>query len=152
MTTTEPDSNSHQPAQQHGNDAASPPPKVVYGYVRVVRGDIVQAAALKADLLEFCHAHGYMRGTVFVDWGVEDTAIARPSFASLLDVCGLVGGHGVVVPARRHLSGHAATLDILLRQLERTGVTLIVADEVEAELHGAITAASRPSKTREAAS
>jgi hypothetical protein len=113
------------------------PPRVLYGYVRVVRGDTERAAALKADLLSFSRSYGYMLGTVFTDWGIEDTAIARPGFSSLLDVCKLVGSHGVVVPARSHLSTHDETLAVLLRQIQRTGVELIVADEFEAALHGA---------------
>jgi DNA invertase Pin-like site-specific DNA recombinase len=113
------------------------PPRVLYGYVRVVRGDKERAAALKADLLAFCRTYGYMLGTVFTDWGVEDTAIARPGFSSLLDVCKMVGSHGVVVPARSHLSTYEETLAVLLRQIQRTGVELIVADEFAASLHGA---------------
>lgn len=114
------------------------PPRVLYGYVRVVRGDKERAAALKADLLAFCRAYGYMLGTVFTDWGVDDTAVARPGFSSLLDVCKLVGSHGVVVPAQSHLSTHDETLAVLQRQIQRTGVQLIAADQFEATLHGAI--------------
>jgi hypothetical protein len=73
-----------------------------------------------------------MLGTVFTDWGVDDTALARPGFASLLDVCNLVGSHGVVVPARSHLSSHEDTLAVLERQIQRTGVRLVVAAEITA--------------------
>jgi DNA invertase Pin-like site-specific DNA recombinase len=118
------------------------PPRVLYGYVRVVRGDKERAAALKADLLAFCRAYGYMLGTVFTDWGVDDTAVARPGFSSLLDVCKLVGSHGVLVLAKSHLSTHEETLATLTRQIQRTGVQLIAADEFEAMLHGATGTAS----------
>jgi hypothetical protein len=133
--------------ERHVDDVDAPPPKILYGYVRVVRGDDKRATLLKADLLAFCQAYGYMRGTVFVDWGVEDTAIARPSFTSLLDVCRLVGAHGVVVPARAHLSSHAETLALLQLQIQRTGVELVVADEFEANLHRAIAVVERPLDT-----
>ncbi|WP_051793384.1 recombinase family protein [Kibdelosporangium aridum] len=119
-----------------GGEPSQLPPRVLYGYVRVVRGDTARAAALKAELLTFCHSYGYMLGTVFTDYGVEDTAIARPGFSSLLDVCKLVGSHGVVVPARSHLSTHDETLAVLLRQIRRTGVKLIAADEFAATSHG----------------
>ncbi|MCE7006588.1 recombinase family protein [Kibdelosporangium philippinense] len=108
------------------------PPRVVYGYVRVIRGDTDRAAALKADLMAFCRTYGYMLGTVFTDWGVDDTTLARPGFASLVDVCKLVGSHGVVVPARSHLSSHDDTLSVLKRQIQRTGVQLVCVDEVTA--------------------
>lgn len=111
------------------------PPRVLYGYVRVVRGDVERAATLKADLFAFCRTYGYMLGTVFTDWGVEDTALARPGFSSLLDVCKLVGSHGVLVPARSHLSGHEDTRLLLERQIRRTGAQLVVAAEIMA--HGA---------------
>jgi hypothetical protein len=74
---------------------------------------------------------------------VDDTTIARPGFSSLLDVCKLVGSHGVVVPARSHLSTHAETLAVLLRQIQRTGVQLIAADEFAANLHRGLTS-NRP--------
>lgn len=115
---------------QPGDEPSQLPPRVLYGYARVVRGDTERAAALKADLLSFSRTYGYMLGTVFTDWGVDDTAIARPGFSSLLDVCKLVGSHGVVVPSRSHLSTHDETLAVLLRQIRRTGVELIAADEV----------------------
>ncbi|GAB3873883.1 recombinase family protein [Kibdelosporangium lantanae] len=108
------------------------PPRVVYGYVRVVRGATERAAMLKGDLLEFCRNYGYMLGTVFIDWGLDDTSIARPGFSSLLDVCQLVGSNGVVVPAKTHLSTHEETLAVLTHQIQRTGVKLIAADEVTA--------------------
>ncbi|MBP2323790.1 hypothetical protein JOF56_004175 [Kibdelosporangium banguiense] len=113
-------------------DACQPLPPVVYGYIRVVAGDEVRATILKADLLVFCCANGFMHSTVFTDFGVDDTAVARPGFASLLDVCRLVGSYGVVVPARTHLSSFAPTLDVLTRQLRRTGTKLLAVDEVTA--------------------
>jgi hypothetical protein len=127
--------NGHQPYKE--------PPKVLYGYLRVVRGDLERAAGLKRDLLDFARANGFMLGTVFTDWGVDDTAIARPGFSSLLDVCKLVGSYGVVVPTRAHLSAHDETLATLTRQIQRTGVKLIAADEFEAQLHGATGAAHK---------
>jgi hypothetical protein len=117
--------------QPQGEPSALPP-RLLYGYVRVTRDDTERAAALKADLLSFCHTYGYMLGTVFTDWGVEDTALARPGFASLLDVCNLVDSHGVVVPARSHLSGHGETRAVLERQIRRTGAQLVVAAEITA--------------------
>jgi hypothetical protein len=52
------------------DESSQLPPRVLYGYVRVIQGDKERAAALKADLLSFCHTYGYMLGTVFTDWGV----------------------------------------------------------------------------------
>jgi hypothetical protein len=108
-----------------------PPPKVVYGYLRVVRSDVGRAEGLRTDLAAFCNANGFMLSTVFTDWGVEDTAIARPGFASLLDVCQLVGSYGVVVPTRAHLSAHQPTLELLALQIKRTATKLIAVDEFE---------------------
>jgi hypothetical protein len=145
--------NGKQPYKRPADGAADPsPPKVLYGYIRAIRGDVQRAAVLKADLQAFCQTHGFMLGTVFTDWGVEDTAIARPGFSSLLDVCKLVGSHGVIVPARSHLSSHAETLATLTRQIRRTGAVLIAADKFEADLHGATTASDRPHDTAEESS
>jgi DNA invertase Pin-like site-specific DNA recombinase len=108
------------------------PPRVLYGYVRVDRDDQERAAALKSDLLSFCRTYGYLLGTVFTDWGVADTAVARPGFSSLLDVCKLVGSYGVLVPTRSHLSSDDDTLTVLSRQVRRTGVQLIAVDDVTA--------------------
>jgi hypothetical protein len=136
-----PEQENGQPQRKTVGSAEEPsqlPPQVLYGYVRVVRGDKERAAALKADLLVFSRTYGYILGTVFTDWGVDDTAIARPGFSSLLDVCKLVGSHAVIVPTRSHLSTHDNTLTVLQRQIKRTGVELIAADEFEAEQHGAV--------------
>jgi hypothetical protein len=119
------------------------PPRVVYGYLRVAGNDTQRAKALKADLREFCHAFGYMLGTVFADWGAADRDLARPGFSSLLDVCQLVSSYGVLVPSVGHLSAHAETLEVLKRQIQRTGTTLIAADEVTANRHGAAVQADR---------
>jgi hypothetical protein len=122
-----------------------PPPKVVYGYCKVAEGDTVRAAILKEDLQVFCHSNGFMLSTVFTDWGVDDTAVVRPGFSSLLDVCQLVGSYGVVVPSRMHLSAHEPTLEMLTRQIRRTGVKLVAVDEVTAAgLSGAEPDKGRP--------
>jgi hypothetical protein len=98
----------------------------------VAAGDQVRATILKDDLLAFCRRNGFMLSTVFADFGVDDTAIGRPGFASLLDVCQLVGSYGVVVPTRMHLSSYAPTLEILTLQIKRTGTKLVVVDEIVA--------------------
>jgi hypothetical protein len=127
------ENNNHRPDKRRDEDKpGKPPPKVVYGYIRVVAGDDVRATILKADLLVFCRANGFMLSTVFTDFGVDDTAIARPGFSSLLDVCHLVGSYAVVVPSRGHLSGYEATLELLTLQIKRTGTKLIAVDEVAA--------------------
>jgi resolvase-like protein len=125
--------NNHQPGSSSDKDSSNKlPPKVVYGYIRVIVGDEVRAAILKADLLVFCRSNGFMLSTVFTDFGVDDTAIARPGFSSLLDVCQLVGSYGVVVPSRMHLSAFAPTLEVLTLQIKRTGAKLVALDEVAA--------------------
>ena len=116
----------------NGKETRREPPKVLHGYVRVVRGDVGRAEAHKFGLWEFCRANGFMLGTVFTDWGVEDSEVARPGFSSLLDVCRFVGSEGVVVPAKTHLSPHDRTLETLMFQLRRIGARLIAMDEVAA--------------------
>jgi hypothetical protein len=113
-------------------EAAKPPRPVVYGYCKVAKGDAVRAAFLKEDLRVFCRSKGFMLSTVFTDFGVDDISVVRPGFSSLLDVCQLVGSYGVVVPSRMHLSGHEATLDLLTRQIRRTGARLVAVDEFAA--------------------
>jgi hypothetical protein len=105
---------------------------VVYGYIRVAAGDEVRATILKTDLLMFFRANGFMLSTVFTDFGADDTAVMRPGFAALLDVCQLMGSYGVVVPSHLHLSPDEPTLEVLRRQLKRTGVKLLAVDEVTA--------------------
>jgi hypothetical protein len=135
---------------EHDHVAKSSP-KVVYGYIRVVVGDDVHAIILKADLLVFCRANGFILSTVFTDFGIDDTAIARPGFSSLLDVCQLVGSYGVVVPSRMHLSTFAPTLDVLTLQIKRTGTKLIAVDEMAAAGPSGRTpgAGTEPATTRE---
>jgi DNA invertase Pin-like site-specific DNA recombinase len=116
----------------NGKQPYKEPPQVLHGYVRVVRGDVGRAEAHKFGLWEFCRANGFMLGTVFTDWGVEDSDVARPGFSSLLDVCRFVGSGGVVVPAKTHLSSHERTLETLTLQLKRIGAKLIAVDEVAA--------------------
>jgi DNA invertase Pin-like site-specific DNA recombinase len=128
---------SRQDAKPPAEESSQLPPRVLYGYVRVTKGDQQRAATLKADLFSFCRTYGYMLGTVFTDWGVDDSDVARPGFSSLLDVCRLVGSHGVLVPARSHLSTHDSTLTVLQRQILRTGVQVIAVDEVTASGLGA---------------
>jgi hypothetical protein len=135
MNTPEENRQPQPNAQQAADEPSQLPPRVLYGYLRVVRGDTERAAAFKADLFGFCRIYGFMLGTVFTDWGVEDTTIARPGFSSLLDVCTLVGSYGVLTPTRAHLSSHAETQAVLVRQIQRTGVPLIAADEFVATTH-----------------
>jgi hypothetical protein len=135
--------NGKKPTVPPTEEPNKPPPRVLYGYLRMINGDDKRATTLKADLLTFCRTHGFMLGTVFTDWGVEDRAIARPGFSSLLDVCRLIGSHGVLVPTQSHLSTHSETLATLTRQIQRTGAKLIAADDFEANLHGA---SDRPAK------
>jgi hypothetical protein len=111
--------------------AGKPPPNVVYGYLRVIRSDVGRAEGLRTELAAFCMANGLMLNIIFTDWGVEDTAIARPGFTSLLDVCQLVGSYGVVVLTRAHLSVHQPTLELLTLQIKRTATKLIAVDEFE---------------------
>lgn len=108
-----------------GPKSGAEAPRILYGYVRVVRGGDERARSLRQELLEFCRSNEFMLGTVFTDWGVEDSDIARPAFSSLLDVCQLVGSYGVLVPTREHLSATEATLELLTRQIRRTGSKLI---------------------------
>jgi hypothetical protein len=113
-------------------EAAKPSPRVVYGYIRVAKDNEVRAVVLKAELQVFCRSNGFVLSTVFVDRDTADRAIARPAFASLLDVCQVIGSCGVVVPNRMHLSPHKPTLEVLVRQIVNTGAPLIAADEVAA--------------------
>jgi hypothetical protein len=113
-------------------ETTKPPPKALYGYIRIAIGNEERAAALKADLQVFCRSNGYMLSTVYTDRDVDDQAIARPGFSSLLDICQILRSHGVVVPSRMHLSPHEPTLTVLLNQIQRTGAVLIAVDETVA--------------------
>jgi hypothetical protein len=128
------ETNNHRSGSHHVTDTADKqqPLRVVYGYCKFAAGDAVRAAILTADLRVFCRTNGFMLSTVFTDWGVDDSQLARPGFSSLLDVCRLVGSYGVVVPSRGHLSAHDSTLDTMTLQLARIGVELIAADDVTA--------------------
>ncbi|SMD14608.1 recombinase family protein [Kibdelosporangium aridum] len=141
MSAHQENSRSQRDKPRPTGESSQLPPRVLYGYVRVAQGDRERAAALKTDLMAFCQTYGYMIGTVFSDFGVEDSDVARPGFSSLLDVCRLVGSYGVVVPSRTHLSAHEETLAVLLRQIRRTGAKLIAIDEFEASLNGATSTA-----------
>jgi hypothetical protein len=105
--------------------------RVVYGYIRVAVGDEIAVGILKADLLLFCRSNNFMLSTVFTDIDVDDSAVVRPGFTALLDVCKLVGSYGVVVPSYRHLSSFVSTLEFLKLQIKRTGAHLIVVDDAQ---------------------
>jgi len=105
--------------------------RVVYGYIRAAVGDEISAGIFKADLLLFCRSNNLMLSTVFTDIDVDDSAVVRPGFAALLDVCKLVGSYGVVVPSYRHLSSFVPTLEFLKLQIKRTGAHLIVVDDAQ---------------------
>jgi hypothetical protein len=107
---------------QGGQEEEEPrkPPKVVYGYIRVVAGDEVRVTTLKAGLLVFCRSNGFMLSTVFTDFGADDISVVRP------------GSYGVMVPSRLQLSSDAATLETLTLQIKRTAAKLIAVDDVTA--------------------
>jgi hypothetical protein len=113
-------------------ETPKPPPRALYGYIRIAIGSEERAAALKADLQIFRRSSGYMLSTVYTDRDVDDRAIVRPGFSSLLDICRTLRSHGVVVPSRMHLSPHEPTLTVLLNQIQRTGAVLIAVDETVA--------------------
>jgi hypothetical protein len=113
-------------------EAARPPLRVVYGYIRVATDNAAQTTILKAELRVFCRSNDLALSTVFVDRDTDDRSTVRPAFASLLDVCQGIGPCGVVVPNRLHLSPHKPTLEVLVGQIVTTGASLTAADEVAA--------------------
>lgn len=109
----------HQSASPHGRPVA-------YGYVRVAEPD-GEVAGWRQAIAEHCQASGWRLVTTFCDRGYDGSELARPGFAALLDVLALPESTHLVVPDLDHLSEDGTVRSGLVRQVERRGITLVVA-------------------------
>jgi DNA invertase Pin-like site-specific DNA recombinase len=94
----------------------------------------VELAGLRQQIAAFCRAEAFLLVTTFCDVGYDGSEMARPGFAALLDALSLPRSTRLVVPDLRHLSTDAAVREGLLRQVRRTGVSVLVAHEVNGRL------------------
>jgi hypothetical protein len=107
---------------------------VVYGYLRIESQDLAGLAALRQAIATFCEAEEFLLVTTFSDVGYDGTEIARPGFAALLDVLALPQTARLVIPDLLHLSADEAIREGLLRQVRRTGVSVVVISETNGTL------------------
>jgi DNA invertase Pin-like site-specific DNA recombinase len=117
--------------------AFSTPPDgrpVAYGYLRLAESDKDQLAALRLEIAAFCETAALLLVNTFYDRGYDGSEMARPGFAGLLDVLALPESTRLVVPDLLHLSPVDVVRQGLLRQVQRTGVSVVSVRQLNGNL------------------
>jgi hypothetical protein len=103
---------------------------VAYGYLCVEDADEAEVASLRKEIGACCVREGLRLVTVFCDRGVNPATMARGGFTGLLDVLALPDSTTLVVPDLNYVSPQAAVREGLLRQVKRTGCSVLVIREL----------------------